>query len=114
MLYSGRDDDQHHEGVAIILKKGTEKCFMEWKPGNSRLIKIKLRGKQISTTIIQCYVPTCTKNSDEEVKDRFYEQLQAELEEIPRHDMKILMGDINAEETTPTMREPWEERAVAP
>ena len=30
------------------------------------------------------------------MKDSFYEQLQAELEEIPRHDMKIVMGDMNA------------------
>ena len=39
VLYSGRDDDQHHEGVAI---KGVEKCLMEWKPINSRLMKIRL------------------------------------------------------------------------
>ena len=30
------------------------------------------------------------------MKDRFYEQLQAEVEEMPRHDMKILMRDMNA------------------
>ena len=30
------------------------------------------------------------------MKDNFYEQLQAELEEIPIHDMKIVMGDMNA------------------
>ena len=31
VLYSGRDD-QHHEGIAIILKKGLEKLPMELKP----------------------------------------------------------------------------------
>lgn len=30
--YSGRDDNQHCEGVAIILKKGVKKCLPEWKP----------------------------------------------------------------------------------
>lgn len=44
-LYSGRDDSQHFEGVAIILKKGLEKSMIEWKPVNNRLIKIRLRGK---------------------------------------------------------------------
>ena len=43
---------------------------------------------------MQCYVPA--NNSDEEVKDRFYEHLQAELEEPPRHYMEIVMGDMNA------------------
>ncbi|XP_071161985.1 craniofacial development protein 2-like [Mytilus edulis] len=37
-LYSERVDGQHHEGVAIILKKGMAKYLMEWKPINSRLI----------------------------------------------------------------------------
>ncbi len=54
VLYSGRDDQQHREGVAIIMKKGVEKTLIEWKPVNSRLMKIRLRGKQINTAIIQC------------------------------------------------------------
>ena len=36
VLYSGRDDNMHFEGVAIILKKGLEKSLIEWKPVNSR------------------------------------------------------------------------------
>jgi len=94
VLYSGRDDNQHCEGVAIILKKGVEKSLIEWKPVNSRLIKIRMKGKQINTTIIQCYSPT--NDNDEDTNDEFYERLQAKLENTPRHDMKIVMGDLNA------------------
>lgn len=32
------------------------------------------------------------------VKDEFYEQLQAALQNTPRHDMKIVMGDLNAKD----------------
>ena len=41
VLYSGRDDDMHFEGVAIILKKGLEKSLIEWKPVNRRIIKVR-------------------------------------------------------------------------
>ena len=84
----------HHEGVAFILKKGISDSILDWKPVSSRIIKIRLKGQQVNTTIIQCYSPT--KDSDDEKKEEFYEQLQAELENVPNHDVKLLIGDYNA------------------
>ena len=53
VLYSGRNDELHREGVAIILKKGADRSLLEWKPINSRLIKARLKGKQNNLTLIQ-------------------------------------------------------------
>ena len=33
-------------------------------------------------------------HNDEEVKKRFYEHFQAELEETPKHDMKFVKGGL--------------------
>ena len=52
VLYSGRDDELHREGVAIILKKGADRLLLEWKPINSRLIKAWLKGRQNNLTLI--------------------------------------------------------------
>lgn len=49
------------------MKKGVEKTFIEW---NGRLMKIRLKGKQINITIVQCYAPI--NDSDDSLKDDFY------------------------------------------
>ncbi|VDP50706.1 unnamed protein product, partial [Schistosoma curassoni] len=44
--------------------------------------------------IIQCYAPTNDSNDD--IKDQFYERLQSIIEKCPRKDLTILMVDLNA------------------
>ena len=80
---------------------------MEWKSVNSRFIWVNLRGRLNNMSIIQCYAPPQKKkkqkkkkkkknDGDEEDKNMFYEQFQAGLEEITRHDVIIVMGDMSA------------------
>lgn len=38
--------------------------------------------------------PNKINDSDIDAKDKFYEQLQVELENTPGHDLKIVMGDL--------------------
>ena len=42
------------------------RCIMEWKPINSGLMKIRMKGKHINITIIQCY----SLNNHSETKSR--------------------------------------------
>ena len=94
LLWLGRDNGQHHEGVAIILKKGVEKSLIELKPVRNRLITARLREKQVNIALFQWYAPT--NDAQDEVKDSFYEQLQHEVDSTPDHDIKIIIGDMNA------------------
>ena len=43
-----------------------EKCLIEWKPINTMLMKIRMKGKHINITIIQCY----SLNNHSETKSR--------------------------------------------
>ena len=73
VLFSGRDDNLHQQGVAIVLKKSFEKTLLEWKPINERLIRARFNGKQVKMTLIHCYYPT--DDADPELKEIFYEAL---------------------------------------
>ena len=93
-IYSGGDDNVHEEGVGLLLSPGVNKSLIEWLPLGPGLLKARFNSKYIKTTVIVCYAPT--EEADEVKKDLFYEQLQAATEEVPAHDMLLLIGDFNA------------------
>ena len=72
-----------------------------------------MKVRQVSLSLIQCYAPT--NDSDDNTKDTFYDQLQAEMEAAPCHDLLNVMGDLNAKVsiTTLIMTEQWEGKNVA-
>ena len=55
---------------------------------------MRLKDKCQNITIIQCYAPT--NDAEDDVKECFYEQLQHVWDNIPKRDIKIVMGDMNA------------------
>ena len=94
IFYSGRTDNLHRGGVAVIVTRKVEKTLLEWKPVNDRLMKVRFNSKFAKLTIIACYAPT--EEAEEEEKDAFYEQLEEEIRTTPRHDVLMVIGDLNA------------------
>ena len=94
ILYSGRET-QHTHGVGILLNKEAASALVAWKPVNHRIITARLQTRHAKVSIVQIYAPTDT--ADEEEKEEFYGQLQDTLDEIPTYDVKLLIGDFNAQ-----------------
>ena len=94
IIYSGRSDNHHSNGVAIAMTKGTHKTLYEWTPISDRIITARFWSKYIKTTVIQVYAPT--NDADEDDKESFYDQLQKVVDKTPRHDILLLLGDMNA------------------
>jgi hypothetical protein len=93
IVYSGKEE-AHEGGVAVMLDEFAEKCLLEWKPVSDRIVKIRMDSRFAKTTVIVGYAPT--NAADDEAKEIFYDQLQATVREVDRHDVLIMGGDFNA------------------
>ena len=71
LLYSGRDDEVHQHGVAIMLSKDAAEALTDWAPVDERIIRARFHSRHVKLTLIHVYAPT--NDTDEEAKDHFYE-----------------------------------------
>jgi len=69
--------------------------MIEWKPINERIISDCFQTRHAKVTVIQVYAPT--NEADDSTKDSLYNLLQDTFNEIPNHDIKILIGDLNSQ-----------------
>lgn len=93
-LFSGRDDERHHEGVGILISKAVSDNIVSWEPVSERIITVRLKTKFRNMTIIQVYAPT--EDKDDETKEKFYGQLSNVLAKTGKSDIQLVMGDFNA------------------
>ncbi|GFR90369.1 craniofacial development protein 2-like [Elysia marginata] len=49
IIWSGRQDDNHQEGVALILSKKHANSIIQWEPINERLLYVRLNSKFAKT-----------------------------------------------------------------
>jgi hypothetical protein len=69
MLYSGREDGIHQEGVGIMLSNRAKKSLMEWKPIDERLMYARLFTTTLKISVVVVY--SQTNESAEEAKEAF-------------------------------------------
>jgi exonuclease III len=96
-IFSGRggENDEHKEGVGILMTKALRKSLTEWHPVSERILIARFRTSIRNISVIQCYAPT--EGGAEEQGENFYSQLNKVLSEKTRKwNIVILMGDMNA------------------
>jgi len=57
-MYSGRDDNNHGEGVGILMSQAATRALMDWTPVSERIINAKYFSKHKNLTVVYTYVPT--------------------------------------------------------
>ncbi|VDO65998.1 unnamed protein product [Schistosoma margrebowiei] len=94
------------EGVALMLSKVARNALGGWESHGSRIIKASFKTKKegITMNIIQCYAPINDSNDD--IKDQFYERLQLNNFKIALNNRFQALQDLLKEEET-TMEDHW-------
>ena len=93
VVYVG-DEEVRQGRVAIMISARAKRALMEWTPISKRIIKARFYSKYKKLTVIQTYAPT--NDAMDKEKYEFYNQLQHTLSSCNRHDMRVVMGDLNA------------------
>jgi hypothetical protein len=75
----------------MIITKQVEKSLIGYKAVNDRIMYITVEARPVNITWVQVYAPTT--GADEKDIEEFYRSLQAVLNEIPRKDVAVLIGD---------------------
>lgn len=93
LLHSG-DKKQGRKGVAFIMTSKIRDNIIEFKPLNGRLAYVRIKSIPYNVSIINVYAPT--EITEDREKEQFYEQLEEVIEQMPKHDTKLIIGDFNA------------------
>ncbi len=104
VIWSGEGKD-HMRGVGFLLSKRAKDALLGYNPVNSRIIVARFNGAPLNIAVIQLYAPT--SDSTEEEVEIFYWQLEHIIEELPKKDVKIMIGDWNAKVGTDNVG--WEQ-----
>jgi hypothetical protein len=81
-------------GTGFYVDKITRKSVLAFEPINDRICFLRLKGKFQNISMVTCHAPT--EESEEQLKDEFYDLLSRTCSKISKHDMFILLGDFNS------------------
>jgi len=78
-----------------VIHKKVKHLIMNFQPKSPRMCWLRIRGKFFNYSIINAHAPTEDKSDTE--KDAFYDGLRNLYDACPKHDVKLIIGDLNAQ-----------------
>ena len=85
----------HMYGTGFVVRKRLKDQVIDFKPFGPRICYIRIKGKFFNYSVFSIYAPTNV--AQEQEKDNFYEEVEQAMNTVPQHDIKILLGDFNAQ-----------------
>lgn len=82
-------------GTGFIVMGKMQRRVIQWEPISERMCKLRIKGRFFNYSIINVHCPHEMRPHDE--KEAFYAQLEREYDSCPRRDVKLVIGDMNAQ-----------------
>ena len=85
--------EKHQYGVGVFLDKECAQSFCGFWCISKRIVMIRLRGRPLDITVIQCCAPTAERSEEIE---KFYQQLDQAVSQCISQAIRVMMRDLNA------------------
>ncbi|EFN75852.1 Craniofacial development protein 2, partial [Harpegnathos saltator] len=92
VYYGGEKPGQRDTG--FYINEEMRKSVLLFEPINDRICRLRIKGKFQNITMISVYAPT--EDSDDEMKNKFYDDLTKICDRISKHDILLILGIYNA------------------
>ena len=102
--WSGRSDDYDAQGVAVAVSNKLTPMIIEVTPVNEGIMRLRIHHSLGVISLVSVYAPT--EASGLTVKDAFYATPESVVDQCPRQDTLLVLGDFNA--STGTDRDGYE------
>lgn len=96
LFYSGKEKNERAtSGVGLLIHEKHENKILDTKYISDRMLQLtlKLQGNTL-THIYSVYAPDIIKSQKK--KEDFYDLMQAYIDNIPKKDETVILGDFNA------------------
>ena len=93
IVSSGRESEVESAHLFLTIIQFLSACHLTSQHTSLMTLRLPLSGNK-HATIVSAYAPTMT--NPDEVKDKFYDDLDNIISATPRTDKLILLGDFNA------------------
>ena len=94
----------HDQGVAVAMSNNLTLKIISITPVNKRIIRLRIRHSLGVISLVSVYALTEVSNLT--LKDAFYATLESVIDQCPRRDTLLVLGDFSA--STGTDRDGYE------